>query len=83
MAMNSLIECRDTYSKTSGGLWQYYRDEPALNDDGNTIDFPNDSNNSISFKFKQKITGQTVNNETKDVETMIPLKYLSNFWKTV
>ena len=83
MAMNSLIECRDTYSKTSGGLWQYYRDEPALNDDGNTIDFPNDSNNSVSFKFKQKITGQTVNNETKDVETMIPLKYLSNFWKTV
>ena len=83
MAMNSLIECRDTYSKTSGGLWQYYRDEPALNDDGNTIDFPNDSNNSISFKLKQKITGQTVNNETKDVETMIPLKYLSNFWKTV
>ena len=83
MAMNSLIECRDTYSKTSGGLWQYYRDEPALNDDGNTIDFPNDSNNSISFKFKQKITGQTVSNETKDVETMIPLKYLSNFWKTV
>ena len=83
MAMNSLIECRDTYSKTSGGLWQYYRDEPALNDDGNTIDFPNDSNNSISFKFKQKIIGQTVNNETKDVETMIPLKYLSNFWKTV
>ena len=81
--MNSLIECRDTYWKTSGGLWQYYRDEPALNDDGNTIDFPNDSNNSISFKFKQKITGQTVNNETKDVETMIPLKYLSNFWKTV
>ena len=81
--MNSLIECRDTYSKTSGGLWQYYRDEPALNDDGNTIDFPNDSNNSISFKFKQKITGQTVNNETKDVETMIPLKYLSKFWKTV
>ena len=81
--MSSLIECRDTYSKTSGGLWQYYRNEPALNDDGNTIDFPNDSYNSISFKFKQKITGQTVNNETKDVETMIPLKYLSNFWKTV
>ena len=81
--MSSLIECRDTYSKTSGGLWQYYRNEPALNDDGNTIDFPNDSYNSISFKFKQKITGQTVNNETKDVETMISLKYLSNFWKTV
>ena len=81
--MSSLIECRDTYTKTSGGLWQYYRNEPALNDDGNTIDFPNDSYNSISFKFKQKITGQTVNNETKDVETMISLKYLSNFWKTV
>ena len=37
----------------SGSLYQYYRDEPALNDNCNIIDFPNDNNNSILFKFKQ------------------------------
>ena len=32
--MYNLIEYRDNYSKTSGNLWQYYRDEPAWDDDG-------------------------------------------------
>ena len=40
-------------------------------------------NNTIdSFNFKVKITGQTGDDETKDVE-MFPLKYLSNFWRTL
>ena len=30
MPMYNLIEYRDNYSKTSGSLWQYYKDE--LND---------------------------------------------------
>ena len=34
------------------------------------------------FKIK-KITGQTGNNSTKDVETMVPLIYLRNFWRTL
>ena len=72
MAMCNLIDHIDTYLKTSGSLWQYYRDEPALNDNGNIIDFPTD-NNSASLKFKRKITGNGI---TKDVETMVPLKYL-------
>ena len=33
-------------------------------------------NNTISFKFKQQITEQTGNSGTKDVEIMVPLKYL-------
>ena len=66
--------------KTSGSLWQQYRDEPALDNNNNIIDFPPDNNNSISFKFKQEITGQTGNGGTKGVEIMVPLKYLSNFW---
>ena len=56
MPMNNLIEYSDTFLKNSGNSWQYYRDEPALNDNGNIINFPNDNNNSISFKFKQQIT---------------------------
>ena len=35
------------------------------------------------FKLKQKITGKAVNNGTKDVKIMLPLKYLSNFWRTL
>ena len=71
--MYNLIEYSDNYSKTSGSLWQYYRDEP--ND--NLAD-------SESFKSKIKITGKTfaAGNE-KDVEIMVPLKYLSNFCRTL
>ena len=36
-----------------------------------------------SFKIKEKITGKTDDNGTKDVEVMPPLKYLSNFWRTL
>ena len=40
--------------------------------------------NSESFTFKMKITGNTPNDgNTKDVEIMVPLKYLSNFWRTL
>ena len=35
------------------------------------------------FKFKQKITCKTENNGTKDVQLMVTLKYLSNFWRTL
>ena len=64
-------------------LWQYYRDEPALNANGEIIDFPAKNNNIASIKFKQEITRQTGNDGTKDVEIMVPLKYLGNFWRTL
>ena len=83
MLMYNLIEYSDAYSKTSGSLWQYYRDEPALDKHNNIIDFPANNNNSISFKFKQQITEQTGNYGTKNVEIMVSLKYLSNFWRTL
>ena len=57
MPMFNLIEHSDTYSKTSGTLWQYYRDEPALDDYKAFIDFLANNNNSILFKGKQQITG--------------------------
>ena len=38
---------------------------------------------SASFKFKIKIAGRTGNDGTKNVNIMVPLKYLSNFWKTL
>ena len=83
MPIYNLIEYSDAYSKTSESLWQYHRDEPALDNNGNIIDFPDDNNNSPSYKFKQKITGQTGNGGTKDVEIMVLSKYLYNFWRTL
>ena len=39
MSMYSLIGYSDNYSKTSGSLWQYYRDVPAIDNDGNITNF--------------------------------------------
>ena len=71
MPMYDLIEYSNNYAKTSGSLWQYYRDEP--ND--NLAD-------SESFKSKIKVTGKTpADSNEKDIEVIVPLKYLSNFWR--
>ena len=73
MPMYNLIEYSNNYSKTSGSLWQYYKDEPNDN-----------LANSESFKSKVNITGNTpADGNTKDVEIIVPLKYLSNFWRTL
>ena len=82
MPMYNLIEYSDNYAKTIGSLWQYCKDIPARNANNEIIIF-DASNLTDSFKFKAKITGQTGNDGTKDVEIMVPLKYLSNFWRTL
>ena len=48
----NLIECSDVYLKTSGSVWQHYRDEPTLDNNNSIIDFPANNNNDISFKSK-------------------------------
>ena len=85
MPMYNLLEYSKNYRKRTGSLWNYYRDEPS-----NPL-----SSNSESFKYKTSITGNTYNvgddddnydankvgkNET---EIVIPIKHLSNFWKSL
>ena len=73
MLMYNLIEYSDNYSKTSGSLCQYYRDDPneSLED-------------SESFKSNIKVTGKTpAGGNEKDFEVMVLLKYLRNFWRTL
>ena len=88
MPVYILIEHSDNYSETSGILWQYCRDQPAINDaNGNIVDFNADNDTTDSFKIKEEITGQTNNDDKKDVEITLKLKisklkYLSNFWRT-
>ena len=81
MPMYNLIEYSDNYAKTTGSLWQYCKNILARNDANNAIIIFSEDNITDSFKFKAKITGQTGNNGTKDVEIMVPLKYLSTFWR--
>ena len=75
MPMYNLPEYSKNYRKTTGSLWNYYRDEPSnpLNTD------------SESFKYKTSITGKTPQNNDSlaNTEVVIPLKYLSNFWKSL
>ena len=73
MLMYNLIEYSKNYSETSGTLWNYTR---HISTDPIT--------NSGSFKCKTSITGKTANDRnTKEAEFSVPLKYLSNFWKTL
>ena len=76
MAIYNLIEYSDNYSKASINLWQYCRNEPAVND-GNVA---NATTNLLKLK---KITGETGISGKKDIDIIIPLKYLSKFWKTL
>ena len=80
MPTYNLIEYSDNYSKTSGSLWQYCKEIPAVKDDCNIVDF-NRANATDSFIFKTKITDQTA--AEVNVEIMVPLKYLSYFWRTL
>ena len=88
MPMYNLIEYSDNYSEISGSLSQYCKEIPAVHDNGNIVD-SNGANNTDSFNFKSKIIGKTAaNNDGSiagrvDVEIMVPLKYLSIFWRTL
>ena len=49
--MYNLVDYSDNYSKSSGSLWIYYRDEPFSYANGAIDDFVVDNNNSASFKI--------------------------------
>ena len=80
--MYNLIEYSKNYRKAPGNLWNYYRDEPNSGAVGNINYSIKDSK---SFNYKTSITGKLEgkNVEKDDVEIVVPLKYLSNFWRTL
>ena len=79
MPMHNLIEYSDNcYSDTSGSLWQFKRDEIV-----NNADVTND-NNAPSFKYKANLIDNTeANGRKNEVKIAVPLKYLSNFWRSL
>ena len=72
MPMYNLVEYSENYSKTSGTLYQYARDVPV-----------NPITGLETFTEKSSVLGNTAADGTKQVEIVVPLKYLSNFWRTL
>ena len=83
MSMHNLIEYSDNYSKTSGFLWQNCRDQLIVDNNGSMADFTVANYITDSFNIKEKQISQAGCNDTKNVELLVPLKYLSNFWRTL
>ena len=73
MPMYNLLEYSDNYSDFSGSLYQFKRDEPPPNN-GNVS-----ANTSPSFKDNSNLLG----NEDNNVKIAVPLKYLSNFFRSL
>ena len=81
MPMHNLLEYNKNYSKTTESFWSYYRDEPN-SDANNNINYS--VKDSKSFDYKASITGKLEGNNTeKEVEVVVPLKHLSNFWRAL
>ena len=80
--MYNLIEYSDNYSDTSGSLWQFKKDEvPANNADLTIV-------NCEFFEYKVALVGKTKkfadqNSSVKDTKIVVPLKYLSNLWRSL
>ena len=78
MSMYNLIEYTENYSDTWGSLWGFKRDE--ITNNANVIN----DDNAPSFKYKSSlITNTEADGTKKGVKIAVPLKYLSNFWRSL
>ena len=86
MSMYNLLEYSKNYKKnTTGSFWNYYRDEPNEESiDGGNAAIKYSIRNSKSFDYKTSITGTLEGDNTEiEVEIVVPLKYLTNFWRVL
>ena len=86
MPLYNLLEYSDNYTDTSGTLYQFKRAESPMNNDGNLVNGAID--NSSSFKYKSGILGKATDDACddrllKNVKIVVPLKYLSNFFRSL
>ena len=76
MPMYNLLEYSDNYQNSTGSLYQFKRDEPP----NNNADV---GNNTTSLVYKSKIIKGTDNNNVNNVKLAVPLKYVSNFFRSL
>ena len=87
MPMYSLIEYSENYNDSSGSLFQFKRDESSINNGSrNLLSFT--LNNSLPFKYKANLLGKATDDDgndrsLKNTKIVVPLKYLSNFFRSL
>ena len=85
MPLYNLIEYSSNYSEKARSLWFYFKDE------ANNFDVDNANNCFKHFEYKAKLLENTVaqsapnpaNRILKNAAIAVPLKYLSNFWRSL
>ena len=84
MPVYNLPEYSKNYSKTTGSFWNYYTDEPNNGVGSGNKNINYSIKDSKYFDYKTSITGRSEGNNTeKEVEIVVLLKYLSNFWRAL
>ena len=84
MPMYNFFEYSKKLRKTTGSLWNYYRDEPNSTTGNNNITHSILNSECFDYKIGFMENGVTYNNLTKnDVKVVVPLKHLSNFWRSL
>ena len=82
--MYNSLEYNKNYRKTTGSLWNYYKDEPNNSTDDDNITHSILNSESFDYKANFMENGVTNNNSTKnDVKVVVRLKRLSNFWRSL
>ena len=86
MPMYNLIEYSDNYQDSSATLYQYKRDEPP--EDDAVADLTADNSDSLKYKIKllgnvTEVAGDAAGVRRLNVKVVVPLKYLSNFFRSL
>ena len=76
MPMYNLLEYSDNYQDSTGILYQLKRDEPP--DDNADV-----ANNTSSLVYKSKLISGTYDNNVNNVKLVVPLKYVSSFFRSL
>ena len=86
MPMYNLIEYSDNYQDSSATLYQYKQDEPP--EDDAVADLTADNSSSFKYKIKllgnvTEVAGNAAGVRRLNVKIVVPLKYLSNFFRSL
>ena len=76
MPMYNLLEYSDNYQDSTGSLYQFKRDEPP--DDNADV-----ANNTSSLVYKSKLISGTDDKNVNNVKLVVPLKYVSSFFRSL
>ena len=86
MPMYNLIEYSDNYQDSSATLYQYKRDEPP--EDDAVADLTADNSDSLKYKIKllvnvTEVAGDAAGVTKLNIKVVVPLKYSSNFFRSL